>query len=485
MLSVLSRIIDIAMVGLGALIAAAVHDGSFVWLSDMENVSLLFNCLLVVVFFPALGIYQSWRGKPVYDLLWRVSAGWLIVEGTGILISFSLHRSDQLSRLWLGYWALATVVLLIVTKAAVHGVLKGLRREGYNQKAVAIVGGSLYARFLIEQMRSRPEAGFSPAVVFDEPGGRRESDRLEAASRAAASDANADTDADTPNQPAELEDVPVERDFDSMVRRVRVRGIRELWLALPISHERTIHRFVMEFRNEFVNIRFIPDVRSLSLFNQPVVDLLGVPAINLAASPITDLRVLPKFVFDRLFALAALTALAPLMLVIAVLVKLSSPGPVFFRQKRKGIDGHQFEIYKFRSMKVHAESAGKVTQATRGDPRITAVGAFLRRTSLDELPQFINVLKGEMSVVGPRPHALEHDDIYKDLVKGYMHRYRIKPGITGWAQINGYRGETDRIEKMMGRVKLDLYYMQHWTFWLDIKIVVLTLWKGFVGRNAY
>jgi len=475
MLSVLSRIIDIAMVGLGALIAAAVHNGAFVWLNDMESVSLLFNCLLVVVFFPALGIYQSWRGKPVYDLLWRVAGAWLIVEGTGILMSFSLHRSDQLSRLWLGYWAVATIVLLILTKAVVHGVLKGLRREGYNQKAVAIVGGSLYGRFLIEQMRSRPEAGFSPAIVFDEPGGRRESDQIELASHAVS----------TESLPTELEGVPVERDFDRMVRLVRTRGIGELWLALPISHERTIHRFVMEFRNEFVNIRFIPDVRSLSLFTQPVVDLLGVPAINLAASPITDVRVLPKFVFDRLFALAALTALAPLMLVIAAMVKLSSPGPVFFRQKRKGIDGHQFEIYKFRSMKMHAETAGKVTQATRGDPRITAVGAFLRRTSLDELPQFINVLKGEMSVVGPRPHALEHDDIYKDLVKGYMHRYRIKPGITGWAQINGYRGETDRIEKMMGRVKLDLYYMQHWTFWLDIKIVVLTLWKGFVGHNAY
>ncbi|MGF6759103.1 undecaprenyl-phosphate glucose phosphotransferase [Paraburkholderia sp. GAS334] len=472
MLSVLSRIIDIAMVGLGALIAAAVHNGTFVWLNDMESISLLFNCLLMVLFFPALGIYQSWRGKPVYDLLWRVSGAWLIVEGTGILMSFSLHRSDLLSRLWLVYWAIATIVLLMVTKALVHGVLKGLRREGYNQKAVAIVGGALYGSFLIEQMRSRPEAGFSPVIVFDEPGGRRESDRHEAPAVAA-------------DLPVELEGIPVERDFDRMVRVVRKRGIRELWLALPMSHERTIHRFVMEFRNEFVNIRFIPDVRSLSLFNQPVVDLLGVPAINLAASPITDVRVLPKFVFDRMFALAALAALSPLMLVIAAMVKLSSPGPVFFRQKRKGIDGQQFEIYKFRSMKVHAETTGKVTQATRGDPRITAVGAFLRKTSLDELPQFINVLKGEMSVVGPRPHALEHDDIYKDLVKGYMHRYRIKPGITGWAQINGYRGETDRIEKMMGRVKLDLYYMQHWTFWLDIKIVVLTLYKGFAGRNAY
>ncbi|KAA1012122.1 undecaprenyl-phosphate glucose phosphotransferase [Paraburkholderia panacisoli] len=465
MLSVLSRIIDIAMVALGAAIAAAVHSGKVVWLDDMQSVSLAFGCLLVVVFFPALGIYQSWRGKPLYDLLSRVAGGWVMVEITGVLISFSLHRSDNLSRLWLVYWAVATIGLLIITKVIVYSILRGLRREGFNQRAVAIVGGAPYGRFLIEQMRSRPEAGFSPVVVFDEDGTINPYEDPDAADA--------------------IEGVPVERDYQRMIQLVRQRAIRELWLALPISKEKAIHRFVMDLRNDFVNIRFIPDVRSLTLFNQPMVELLGVPAINLAASPITDLRVLPKRVFDRLFALAALTALAPLMLGIAAMVKLSSPGPVFFRQKRKGIDGNQFEIYKFRSMKMHKEEAGKITQATRRDPRITAVGAFLRRTSLDELPQFINVLRGEMSVVGPRPHALEHDDIYKDLVKGYMHRYRIKPGITGWAQINGYRGETDRIEKMMGRVKLDLYYMQHWTFWLDIKIVVLTLWKGFVGSNAY
>jgi putative colanic acid biosysnthesis UDP-glucose lipid carrier transferase len=474
MLSVLSRIIDIAMVALGAMIAAAVHGGHFVWLDDMQSISLTFDCLLIVLFFPALGIYQSWRGKSLYDLLWRVTCGWLLVEVTGILMSFSLHRAELLSRLWLGYWAVATIVLLIVTKAAVHTVLKGLRREGFNQKAVAIVGSVPYGKFLIEQIRSRPDAGFTPFIVYTEDGAhnRRENDPL-----------------DDPQArelgPDDVEGVPVVRDFANLVQMMRRDAVRELWMALPMSKERTIHRFVTEFRNDFVNIRFIPDVRSLTLFNQPMVDLLGVPAINLAASPITDLRVLPKRVFDRLFALAALTALSPLMLVIAALVKLSSPGPVFFRQKRKGIDGNQFEIYKFRSMKMHKEESGKVTQATRRDPRITPVGAFLRRTSLDELPQFINVLKGEMSVVGPRPHALEHDDIYKDLVRGYMHRYRIKPGITGWAQINGYRGETDRIEKMMGRVKLDLYYMQHWTFWLDMKIVVLTFWKGFVGSNAY
>ncbi|MGS0891786.1 undecaprenyl-phosphate glucose phosphotransferase [Burkholderia stagnalis] len=458
MLSVLARVIDIAMVVTGALIAAALHDGGGIGLGDLQRTTVLFDCLLVVVFFPAFGIYQSWRGKRLVALMGRVAFAWLVVELAGILMSFSFHQSGELSRLWLGYWALATVALLAGSKACVHVVLRQLRRGGYNLKAVAIVGGTPAARRLIAQMRARPEAGFDPVCVYDE--------------------------SEVPGEVA-LDDVRIERQFESLVWLVRSRAIRELWVTLPIAEERRIHQIVTVFRHDFVNIRFIPDVRSLSFFNQEVVEVLGVPAINLAASPITDVRILPKFVFDRLFALAALTALAPVMLLIACLIKLTSRGPVFFRQKRKGIDGHEFEIYKFRSMKVHREVVGQITQATRNDARVTPVGRFLRRTSLDELPQFINVLKGEMSVVGPRPHALAHDDIYKDLVKGYMFRYRIKPGITGWAQINGFRGETDQIEKMMGRVKLDLYYMQNWSFWLDIKIVVLTLWKGFTGSNAY
>ncbi|MCA8089516.1 undecaprenyl-phosphate glucose phosphotransferase [Burkholderia anthina] len=457
MLSVLARVIDIAMVVTGAVLAAALHGGG-VWLNDLQRTMVLFDCLLVVVCFPAFGIYQSWRGKRLVGLMGRVAFAWLVVELAGILMSFSFHQSGELSRLWLGYWAVTTMTLLAGSKACVHAVLRRLRRGGYNLKAVAIVGGTPAARRLIAQMRARPEAGFNPVCVYDES--------------AAAGD-------------VALDDVRIERQFESLVWLVRSRAIRELWLTLPIAEERRMHQIVTVFRHDFVNIRFIPDVRSLSFFNQEVVELLGVPAINLAASPITDVRILPKFVFDRLFALAALTMLAPAMLLIACLIKLTSRGPVFFRQKRKGIDGHEFEIYKFRSMKVHQEVAGQVTQATRNDTRVTPVGRFLRRTSLDELPQFINVLKGEMSVVGPRPHALAHDDIYKDLVKGYMFRYRIKPGITGWAQINGFRGETDQIEKMMGRVKLDLYYMQNWSFWLDIKIVVLTLWKGFTGSNAY
>ncbi len=449
------------MAVLGASLGASLYADTFAWLDDVEGTMLAFSCVLMIMTFPSFGIYQSWRGKPVYDLLLRVTVAWLLAESAGVLLTFSIHRSESLSRLWLMYWAACTVGLLIVSKALIHTTLKLLRREGFNQKTVAIIGSAPYAHFLIEQMRGRSDAGFSPVCVFD----------LDAKRGAMDGDS--------------LAGVPIERDFDRLAEQVRGRRIRELWLALPISQEQTIHRIVNAFRDDFVNVRFIPDVRSLSFFGHAVVDLLGVPAINLAASPITDIKVLPKRVFDCVFAACVLIGMSPVLAVIAASVKLSSPGPVFFRQKRKGIDGREFEIYKFRSMKVHQEVAGHITQARRGDKRVTKVGAFLRRTSLDELPQFINVLKGEMSVVGPRPHALEHDDIYKDLVKGYMHRYRIKPGITGWAQVNGFRGETDRIEKMSGRVKLDLYYMQHWTFGLDMKIVAMTLWKGFAGANAY
>jgi putative colanic acid biosysnthesis UDP-glucose lipid carrier transferase len=213
--------------------------------------------------------------------------------------------------------------------------------------------------------------------------------------------------------------------------------------------------------------------------------VLGLPTVNLNGTPITAPQLWPKLVFDHLFSLVALALLMPLFAAIAIAIKATSPGPVFFRQKRKGANGQTFSIYKFRTMVVHSEADGIVTQAGRSDARITKLGAFLRATSLDELPQFVNVLLGQMSVVGPRPHALEHDDLYKDLVYGYMHRYRIKPGITGWAQVNGYRGSTRRVEDMETRVKFDLFYIHNWSFWFDIKIVLITLVKGFVGHNAY
>ncbi len=279
--------------------------------------------------------------------------------------------------------------------------------------------------------------------------------------------------------------LPTFCDREAFVSYVRNAHIDELWLAVPLSEGQTIVPFVELLRNDLINIRFIPDVSGLSAFNAGLANLEGTSAINLVASPIASHSLIGKEIFDRVFALCALLVLSPVLAGVALAVKCSSRGPVLFKQRRKGANGKVFSIYKFRSMRAHVEAAGTVKQATRNDPRVTRVGAFLRRTSLDELPQFFNVLRGEMSVVGPRPHAIEHDKFYQDIVDGYIHRYRIKPGITGWAQINGFRGETDRIEKMQGRVAHDLYYLSNWSFWLDMRIVMATIFKGLGHGNAY
>jgi len=207
--------------------------------------------------------------------------------------------------------------------------------------------------------------------------------------------------------------------------------------------------------------------------------------MNLSTTPMEGFNRYLKAFEDRLLALLILILISPLLLIIAIGVKLSSPGPILFKQLRHGWDGKPIKIYKFRTMFEHSEEGGKVTQAGRQDARVTPFGAFLRRTSLDELPQFFNVLQGRMSIVGPRPHALAHNEEYKDQIDAYMLRHKVKPGITGWAQINGWRGETDTLEKMQKRVEYDLYYIDHWSLWFDLKILLLTLFKGFVGKNAY
>jgi putative colanic acid biosynthesis UDP-glucose lipid carrier transferase len=209
-----------------------------------------------------------------------------------------------------------------------------------------------------------------------------------------------------------------------------------------------------------------------------------MPVISLAGTPMTDSERRLKNLFDWLGALILTVLLSPLLLTLAILVKISSPGPVFFKQKRHGVGGDAIEIFKFRTMKLHDEKQGEVTQATENDDRVTKTGRFLRKTSFDELPQLFNVLKGEMSLVGPRPHAIEHNDLFKSRIPKYMLRHKVKPGITGWAQVNGYRGQTDTKEKMALRIEHDLWYIQNWSLWLDLKILLMTPFV-MIHRNAY
>ncbi|MDX8406078.1 MAG: undecaprenyl-phosphate glucose phosphotransferase [Mariprofundus sp.] len=261
-------------------------------------------------------------------------------------------------------------------------------------------------------------------------------------------------------------------------------AVRRVYLALPAKTAHEIRELEMQLIDLNVDIIWVPDVFGLYLARPSVQEVAGVPLYYLSESPLVDGAKLSKVVMDKVLSVLALILLSPIMIAAAVAVKLSSPGPVFFRQDRHGLNGSIIKVLKFRSMKLHEEGEGHVTQATAGDPRVTRVGAFLRRTSIDELPQLFNVLAGDMSLVGPRPHAVAHNDYYAEKISAYMSRHRILPGITGLAQVNGCRGETDTLEKMEKRVEYDLAYINDWSIWLDVNIMIKTVFTLF-SKNAY
>ncbi|SAK72780.1 undecaprenyl-phosphate glucose phosphotransferase [Caballeronia ptereochthonis] len=387
---------------------------------------------------------------------WRAvflpALGWVLCEAgaVGIVKWMNPEYAPSMDRLaCLGALTAASVIVCRVVDR-----IAGARRPGL--ASVAVVGCGERCAAFVRRITAMRDPACSVRALFDVH----------------------------PHSGAKAAGVPLFHDIETFAAHVRTHRIDELWLALPLSDEETLLRFLDVFRDDLLNIRFLPDVRHVARFHGERVDLDGALAIDLVAAPLTA-HAVSKALFDFVFAACAVVASAPLLIAIALAVKLSSPGPVLFRQRRQGANGQPFEIYKFRTMHVHANDDGTLVQATRNDPRITRIGAFLRRTSLDELPQFFNVLRGDMSVVGPRPHAIEHDALYQHLVDDYVHRYRIKPGITGWAQINGLRGETDSVEKMQRRVEHDLYYLSNWSFALDMRIVLLTIVRGFVHRNAY
>jgi Undecaprenyl-phosphate glucose phosphotransferase len=451
----LARVFDVTMIVLGALVASQIR------FDDISQRSfylafVAFAAAFSLAVFPAFGVYASWRGRSKGALAGQVALSWLVVQVCAMALMFSLHKIDFVSRLWFVYWTGMAGAAMIAGRLVTHSVLARVRHAGLNLQQVAVAGCGEHCDEIVRKIDTAPAAGFRASAAYNVKAGTTMNTR-----------------------------VPVFEDHEAFANYVRTQNVGEVWLALPLTEERTILKLVDEFRNDLINIRFMPDVRTLALFEGSVTNLLGVPTINLAASPLPPNAMMQKEIFDRFFALGALLAVSPVLLACAIAVKLSSRGPVFFKQRRKGADGRVFTIYKFRTMRLHAQKAGVLEQAKRGDPRITRVGGFLRRTSLDELPQFFNVLRGDMSVVGPRPHALEHDDLYQKVVSGYIHRYRIKPGITGWAQVNGFRGETDRIEKMEGRVAHDLYYLGNWSFGLDMKIILATIFKGLRHTNAY
>ena len=451
----IARASDVVLISAGALAAALVlpipaPGGA----AELANVACAATFALML--FPAFGLYRTSPGQSKRRAAAVTAFAWLLAQAGAALVMRALPPTLNVSPNWHLLWTVVTGIALVASRLVARNTLDRVGRTRNGSRLVAVVGAGSHRDALLDRIGQLPSAGFRAAATLD---------------------FGVVTHGDSAG-------VPAFRSLDAFARHVRAQAIPEIWLALPIDEARTVMAVLDAFRDDLVNIRLVPDVSKLAMFDGEMIDLVGAPAINLVASPLSSRALLQKAIFDRLFAAAVLTCTAPLLLAIALAIRLSSNGPVLFRQLRQGANGKAFTIIKFRTMRVHDDHRA-VRQATRDDPRITRIGAFLRRTSLDEMPQFINVLRGEMSVVGPRPHALEHDDLYRKIVDGYIHRYRVKPGITGWAQINGLRGETDRVEKMQRRVEADLYYLRNWSFALDMRIVAATVLRGWTHKNAY
>jgi len=373
-------------------------------------------------------------------------------------LSFFTKSGDAFSRTWFLLWMGFAVFFLILFRCSLLLFLRFMRTHGLNERRVVIVGaGELGIKFA-ETVQQALWTGFRIVTFMDDHAEKK---------------------------PALIQNISVIKTPDHLSHYLTTEQIDEIWLALPLYAEKRVKEILHALCHHPLTVRFVLNIFSLDLLNHSITDIAGFPVLNIRSTPMTGTNRIVKALEDRILSTIILLLISPLLLLIAIGVKLTSTGPIFFKQQRVGWDGRIINVYKFRTMIQHTEEAGKLTQATVEDKRVTAFGKFLRKTSLDELPQFINVLQGRMSIVGPRPHALAHNALYKDVIHTYMQRHRVKPGITGWAQVNGWRGETDTLAKMQKRVEYDLYYINNWSFLFDLKIIFLTVARGFINRNAY
>ena len=414
--------------------------------------------LLCLAVFPFFNLYRPYRGASLWAETQMLASAWMVVCTGLVMALFVTKTSTDFSRLWIGQWAVAGFLSLVLFRVALRGGLRLLRRHGFNLRFVAIAGAGDLGRDVACRLAASPWTGLKVVGFYDD---------------------------DPRLQRQTIEGVEVRGGLHRIPGEVAELGIDQVWIALPLHHDKQVRSLMGHLSRLPVQVTFVPDIYGVQFLNHSIGEVAGFPVIHLMESPLAGVKGLVKAIEDRVLAVLILLATAPLMLVIAIGVKLSSPGPFFFGQLRGGLHGERIWVWKFRTMKHHAEPQGQITQAIPGDSRVTAFGAFLRRTSLDELPQFFNVLKGDMSIVGPRPHAVEHDEFYQRQIDAYMLRHHVKPGITGWAQVNGWRGETGTLDKMQKRIEYDLGYIQNWSLWFDLKIVVLTVFRGFVGKNAY
>ncbi|HIO96693.1 MAG TPA: undecaprenyl-phosphate glucose phosphotransferase [Leucothrix sp.] len=418
--------------------------------------------LSAIVIFGLVGrftdIYTSWSGRPLSDEAIRVSLAWLLTFMSLVFIAFVTKTSEQFSRVVLVAWLVITPLLLIFARFILRQIFSRLRRMGVNNRTVAIVGMTQNGLKFAKDLESKPEFGYNVAGFYDDRDDRIHKDVL--------------------NHYENL------GDFDDIIQSARNGEWDQIYIALPVEARKRMLRLLDQLSDSATPVRLLPDFFTTNLLKSKYIEIADNPVLCIYDSPFSADHAFVKRIEDLLVGSIILTLISPILLGIAIAVKLTSKGPVLFKQTRYGHKGEKIRVWKFRSMTV-CEDGNTVTQATRGDSRYTKIGEFLRKTSLDELPQFFNVLQGTMSIVGPRPHAVAHNEQYRTIIPGYMLRHLVKPGITGWAQINGWRGETNTIHKMRKRIEFDLEYMREWSLWLDMKIIFLTIFRGFTDKNAY
>lgn len=399
-------------------------------------------------------------------------AAWLLVCFGLLLSAYATKTTADVSRLTTGVWAVLAPLMIAVVRTVADSRGKQHRQGDvvtHGSDAVAIAGIRDAACTLAEHLKLEGENlyGYYDDRYSDDS--RPSSPPLDEERRRSADQVHVDS---------------YRGDFEQLIRDAREGRVQKVYIALPLKAEARIRHLVNELADSTADVHVIADVLLTELMQARLTEVGGLPVVSVYDSPFSGLGGWVKRLEDVVVGSLILALISIPMLVIALGIKLTSKGPVLFRQRRYGLNGEEITVLKFRSMTV-CEDGAKVTQATKNDARITPFGAFLRRTSLDELPQFFHVLSGKMSIVGPRPHAVAHNEEYRRKIRGYMLRHKVKPGITGWAQVNGWRGETDTLEKMQNRIRHDLAYISQWGLWLDLKIIFLTVFGSAVRKNAY
>ena len=450
-LALLLRVGDPTVLVLGALAAYELRFGDLAMPMNygrLISITLLFGLLVL----GTSSLYGSWRGRGLFSEFVQLLLKWVVIFGGVLAYSTAVQLTDELSRLWLALWFAVSLTGVVGMRIMARAAAAWVRARGMDVRSAVIVGANPDSQHIANTLRQNAWAGISVCGWFT-----------------------------TPSDRGTVEGAAPLGDITQLGAYVEANHIDQVWIALPMRDEVHISLALNQLQHATADIKFVPDMFGVHLLNHSVEQVAGLPVINLQQTPLQGGARLLKAFEDRILAGIILLMIAPLMLAIAAAVKLTSPGPVFYRQERMSWNNKTFWMLKFRSMPVDAEGASGAVWAKAGENRATRVGGFLRKTSLDELPQFINVLRGDMSIVGPRPERPVFVHKFKHEIPSYMKKHMVKAGITGWAQVNGWRGSTD----LHKRIECDLFYIENWSTWFDMRIIALTIFKGFINKNAY